>query len=64
MTSDIQWLLMCSDGLTEHVSDTEIQNIIIKENNPKNACAKLLQLALTRGGTDNTTIVCARIEKD
>lgn len=54
------WLLLCSDGLTEHVADNEILTIVLKENDPKNAVTKLLAMALARGGSDNITIVLAR----
>lgn len=57
---DIQWLLLCSDGLTEHVQETEILGILLKESNPKTAATKLMQVALSRGGTDNITIVVAQ----
>ncbi|NTU61186.1 MAG: serine/threonine-protein phosphatase, partial [Caldiserica bacterium] len=60
---DVQWLLLCSDGLTEHVSDIEILGTVLKENDPKAAANKLLQVALSRGGTDNITIVIAKYEK-
>jgi protein phosphatase len=60
---DIHWLLLCSDGLTEHVSETEILGVVFKENNPKAAANKLMQVALSRGGTDNITIVIAHYEK-
>jgi protein phosphatase len=59
----IDWLLLCSDGLTEHVPDSEILSVIKKENNSKNSCEKLLQMALARGGTDNITIVIAKMTR-
>lgn len=61
--SDIQWLLLCSDGLTEHLLETEILGVILRENNPKAAANKLMQVALSRGGTDNITIVIAQYQK-
>lgn len=62
--NDIEWLMLCSDGLTEHVSDIEILGTILKENDPKAAANKLLQVALSRGGTDNITIVIAKYERE
>lgn len=58
--STFDCLLLCSDGLTEHVSENEILGIVLKEIEPKNAVTKLLQMALARGGSDNITIVLAR----
>ena len=55
-------LLLCSDGLTKHVDDTEIAEAIAKEDDPQEVCQTLLNLALERGGRDNITIVLGRYE--
>ena len=52
--------LICSDGLTRHVSDERIGEIIGSMTNAKQACEQLLQEALDGGGTDNITIVIGR----
>jgi protein phosphatase len=53
-------ILMCSDGLTKHVSDSEIAESI-KNMKSSESCAKeLLKMALDRGGSDNITIIAAR----
>lgn len=49
-------LVLCTDGLTGHVSDTEIQSIVTSEE-PAEAARKLVDLANERGGTDNITVV-------
>lgn len=64
VASDCQWLVMCSDGLTEHVEEKEILAVTLKENDPKAACQKLLQMTLSRGGSDNVTVVVAKISQD
>ena len=53
-------LLMCSDGLTKHVNDAEIEKCIMKMQSSEQLCRTLLDLALARGGTDNVTIVVGR----
>ncbi len=53
-------LLMCSDGLTRHVSDQEI-NKIISEHDPSEATYKLIQLANYRGGEDNISVAVLQI---
>jgi protein phosphatase len=53
-------LLMCSDGLTKHVTDEEIERQIIGMKSSEQLCRSLLDLALSRGGTDNVTIVVGR----
>ncbi len=48
--------LLCSDGLTAHVSDDEMLEALVARG-PRPACEHLLQLTLSRGGTDNVTII-------
>lgn len=50
-------LLLCSDGLTKHVSDDEIADRMAKRTSSEQVSRDLLNLALDRGGTDNITIV-------
>lgn len=52
--------LLCSDGLTGHVEDGEIQAAMLN-GSPQGACDKLLQMTLDRGATDNVTIVTVRV---
>jgi len=63
---DVTWgnvLLLCSDGLTRHVSDEQIQDVLRTMRSAEQACEQLLQLALDDGGSDNVTIVVARAIK-
>lgn len=48
-------VVLCSDGLYSLVSDQEIGDII-KSFSPQMACAKLVELARSRGGYDNITV--------
>jgi protein phosphatase len=59
LTHRDRWLL-CSDGLTRHVSDDEIRDRLSRQETAEGACRGLLELALARGGEDNITIVVAR----
>jgi len=45
-------LFLCSDGLTRHVCDDEISDILA-EQDPDEATESLIQLANNRGGEDN-----------
>ena len=56
--------LLCSDGLTDMVGDADIRNILLQEPNPKDAAQRLLNLALERGGKDNTTVMVVRVPQD
>ncbi|MCM1059923.1 MAG: protein phosphatase 2C domain-containing protein [Eubacterium sp.] len=54
-------LLICSDGLTDMVSDTEIKNILCTAEKISEAADKLLKSALNHGGKDNVTLITADI---
>ena len=55
------WLLACSDGLTEHVADGELARVLIEQGRePDAALARLVDLANERGGTDNISVVVAQ----
>ena len=50
------WLL-CSDGLTKHVSDEKIARRLKEMTSARQACETLVQDALDGGGTDNVTVI-------
>lgn len=54
-----RWLL-CTDGLTKHVSEDEIRDAVAADHGSKACCEKLLALALERGGEDNITVIATR----
>jgi serine/threonine protein phosphatase PrpC len=56
-------VLLCSDGLTTHVKDAEIAETMETIESSEQACRKLLDLALERGGTDNVTILAGRARR-
>lgn len=51
--------LLCSDGLTGHVSDDEIAAHLAAYD-PQEACDRLIELTLSRGARDNVTVVVVR----
>jgi len=53
-------VLLCSDGLTDMVSDTEIQGALTN-NPPAEAVEQLVALARARGGFDNITVVAIAV---
>lgn len=55
--------LLCTDGLTKHVSDERIRERLATMTSAEQACHDLLQDALDGGGTDNVTIVVGRALK-
>lgn len=54
--------VICSDGLTNHVSDTEI-GAIAGNLPPTEASRLLIDLTNCRGGSDNVTVVIANVEQ-
>jgi serine/threonine protein phosphatase PrpC len=54
--------LLCSDGLTNLVTDQELLEIVTKES-PQTACETLIQLANQRGGHDNITVQILKVGK-
>lgn len=52
--------LLCSDGLTRHVSDDRIREILMTMSSARDGCEKLLQEALDAGGRDNITVIIGR----
>jgi protein phosphatase len=55
--------VLCSDGLTTHVEDEEILKIAARRP-AESACEDLIDLALSRGGRDNVTVVIAHYRPD
>ncbi len=53
-------LIMCSDGLTRHLTDQEISSIV-GELDPESATEKMIQLANKRGGEDNISVAVLQI---
>ncbi|MCR5107414.1 MAG: protein phosphatase 2C domain-containing protein [Lachnospiraceae bacterium] len=54
--------LICSDGLTDMVSEDEISRVI-STNTIEDATITLLNTALENGGRDNITIILCRVKK-
>jgi protein phosphatase len=52
-------LVLCTDGLTNLVEAQEIISVVHNTPDAQKACNKLVDMARTRGGHDNITIVAA-----
>jgi serine/threonine protein phosphatase PrpC len=64
--SDHQWddvMLLCTDGLTKHVTDEEIRQHMLENESSEVICRKLVDLTLERGASDNVTVVVGRLRK-
>jgi hypothetical protein len=49
--------LLCSDGLSGQLSDSEIQTVLVTDGDPGAAADDLIELANHKGGVDNVTVV-------
>ncbi len=54
-------ILLCTDGLTNMLSEEEILDIITSNDEPQNVCDTLIQNANNRGGEDNITVIVGKI---
>jgi protein phosphatase len=55
--SGFNTLILCSDGLTNEVTNDEIKDLIKSRSNYDEACTALVDLAKDRGGKDNITVM-------
>ena len=56
------WLLLCTDGLSNMVADPEIVQIITRASSAQDAADRLVNIANRNGGRDNITAIVARLE--
>lgn len=54
--------LLCTDGLSNAVSETEIRDTVLSLD-AEGACKALVDLALSRGGEDNVTALVVHVQK-
>lgn len=54
-------IVLCSDGLTGVVGDSELAEAVRSSTDPSIACSELVALANARGGTDNITVIVAEV---
>ncbi|MCL2365666.1 MAG: Stp1/IreP family PP2C-type Ser/Thr phosphatase [Oscillospiraceae bacterium] len=55
-----EYLLLCSDGLSNVILDSEILFELQKSRSVKTSCETLVDMALSRGAPDNVTVVIFR----
>lgn len=53
--------VLCSDGVTDLISDEEILELVVQEKDLSRLCKKFVDKALKRGGHDNTTLISVHL---
>ncbi len=53
--------LLCTDGITRHVSDNELRQLMVVSNSLEDVCNELKQRCYERGAEDNLTVVVVRV---
>lgn len=53
--------LLCSDGITRHLPDREIESLLGSSDTLEAACAEMKRLCFERGAEDNLTAVAVRV---
>lgn len=53
--------LICSDGITRHINDFEIRDILLSIENPAEVCQKMKEICYSRGAEDNLTAVVVKV---
>ena len=56
-------LLLCCDGVNDHLSDDEIQKIVRDSPDPDTACKKIVDMANEKGGHDNISLIILSAEE-
>jgi protein phosphatase len=56
------WLVICSDGLSNHITSAELRHMLVAEaTSAEMAARRLVNLANLKGATDNATVVVIRV---
>ena len=53
--------LLCTDGITRHVSDNELRQLLVLNNDLNEVCRELKRRCYERGAEDNLTVVIVRV---
>ena len=56
-------LLLCCDGVNDHLSDDKIQKIVHDSPDPDTACEKIVDMVNEEGGFDNISLIILSAEK-
>lgn len=58
---DSGYVVLCTDGLTNHITENDIINCVTNAETPELACAELVEKANLGGGSDNITVIVIEV---
>ncbi|HWF89757.1 MAG TPA: PP2C family serine/threonine-protein phosphatase [Pyrinomonadaceae bacterium] len=53
--------LLCTDGITRHISDNELRQLMVVSKNLDELCSELKRRCYERGAEDNLTVIAVRV---
>ncbi|MEN3328407.1 MAG: family protein phosphatase [Acidobacteriota bacterium] len=53
--------LLCTDGITRHIPDNELRQLMVSSNNLDELCSELKRRCYERGAEDNLTVIAVRV---
>jgi protein phosphatase len=53
--------LLCTDGITRHISDNELRQLLVLNDDLESVCAELKERCYARGAEDNLTVIVVRV---
>jgi serine/threonine protein phosphatase PrpC len=56
------WLILCSDGLTGHVDEATLAEMIQRADSAEMCARRLVNLANAYGGSDNSAVIAVRCQ--
>ena len=56
--------VVCSDGLTNELSDAEIGLLLAEAGDPQQAAEQLVERAVRAGGRDNVTVIVVQLDEE
>lgn len=62
--TDVDGILLCSDGLTTMLNDNQIEKVLYGVGTLEEKVTKLIRKSNVRGGTDNISIACLMTDEE
>ena len=53
--------LLCSDGITRHIDDFQLRELLLYKDSPESICRRMKEICYERGAEDNLTAVIAKV---